>query len=274
MSKVLVIAEPGCSHEGDHATILRLIESAAEAGADVFKNQFCSDPAKLVERRRVPAKYLEPYGWLAYPIEWHAEFRDKAHALGMQYGCSTVLPADVAALAPYVDLFKLPSFEALARDMLDAHEDQGGHLIISTGMLDAEQVAWLDRWRKGGNNVNRRVDLLHCTSAYPCPPESLNLRVLEQPWCDGLSDHSHDLDVGVMAAQLGARIIEAHLRLDDCKPENPDFATAFDPEDFAAYVSNIRQSETAILTPDLEALGDGVKRIQECEKNMSAYRVA
>ena len=278
--RVMVIAEPGCTAEGGHNTTLRLIEAAAAAGADCFKAQYVSDPAQLVARRRVPAKYLEPYGWLAYPMEWHAEFRDKANELGMLYGCSTVLPADVAALAPYVDLFKLSSFEALARDMLDAHEDQGGHLIISTGMLEAEQVAWLDRWRQGGNNTRRRVDLLHACSSYPAPLDELNLRVLGQPWCDGLSDHSRKLTAGAIAVSLGARVIETHLRMDDCREDNPDYPVAFTPEEFGMYVAGIREIELQ-TSADIgvrfvgceEVLGDGQKRQMPSEAEMARYRI-
>jgi len=188
-----------------------------------------------------------------------------------------VLPADVAALAPYVDLFKLPSFEALARDMLDAHEDQGGHLIISTGMLDAEQVAWLDRWRKGGNNTRRRVDLLHACSSYPAPLEDMNLRVLEQPWCDGLSDHSRRVLTGAFAAKLGARVIETHMRLTDCNTSNLDCETAFEPVDFACYVQGIRNAHLlaeADWTGGAQPmLGDGLKRPMLSEAEMAQYRV-
>lgn len=282
---VTVIAEPGATHEGDHDTILRLIEAAAEAGADVFKNQYCSDPERLIQRRTArlePAeaeafrtKYLPFYSWLAYPLEWHAEFRAYCHERGLKYGCSTVLPEDVAELKPFVDLFKIPSFEALSRDLLDAHEDAGGHLIISTGMLDEDQVRWLDAWRRRGRNVGRTVSLLHCVTSYPCPAQELNLRTLEYPWCDGLSDHSRHTGVGGVAVKRGAKVIEAHLRLDDCSPDNPDYATAFTPSGFALYVQNIRSAEAGEFYASDEdvMLGDGVKRPMEAEAEMAQYRV-
>ena len=91
----------------------------------------------------------------------------------------------------------------------------------------------------------------------------MNLAALKQ--CDGLSDHSRHRWMGALAVAAGAEIIEAHLRLDDTDPENPDFATAFTPAEFADYVRNIRFAEAA--------LGDGQKRLQDCERPMAEYRV-
>lgn len=120
------------------------------------------------------------------------------------------------------------------------------------------------------------MDLLHCTSAYPCPLEDLHLRVLSQPWCDGLSDHSRHVAVGGVAVLQGAKVIEAHLRLDRCSPDNPDYQAAFEPAEFSAYVRNIRRAAEGWLeqSPDTERmLGDRVKRQQVSEQAMSAYRV-
>jgi sialic acid synthase SpsE len=178
----------------------------------------------------------------------------------------------VAAVHPFVDFHKLSSFEAMDRAMLDAHEDVGGRLIISTGMCDEADVAFLDGWRKRGRNVTRRVDLLHATSAYPAPLESLNLKALEQPWCDGLSDHSRDTRTGAWAAALGAKVIEVHLRLDDTDSANPDYAAALSPEEFKTYVDGARWPLT-VRYQDEAVIGDGRKRLQESEAAMSAYRV-
>jgi sialic acid synthase SpsE len=149
-------------------------------------------------------------------------------------------------------------------------------------MLTAEDVRFLDGWRKRGNNISRRVDLLHCTSAYPAPLEDMNLQVVAQAWCDGLSDHSRDPRVAALAVQLGARVLEAHLRLDSCSPDNPDYSTALTPKEFETFVLATEGDDWACceehpyhLTDELRALmlGDGVKRPMPSEAAMSQYRV-
>jgi sialic acid synthase SpsE len=276
---VLVIAEPGGTHEGQLDTMLALVEAAAEAGANVYKATWIADVPRVLDQRHItdPTErdyYARVYAWHAWPIGWHDTLRARCHESGLLYGCTTHTREAVRIVAPYVDLHKVASFEAMHRPLLDAHEDAGGHLVISTGMLTAEEVRFLDGWRKRGNNLNRRVDLLHCTSAYPAPLEDMNLQVCAQAWCDGLSDHSKHVSVGSAAAALGARVIEAHLRLDDCDPENPDYAVAFDPDEFERYVTEIRLERLMDWAAGSElVLGDGQKRPMPSEQVMSQYRV-
>lgn len=272
-----IVAEPGCTAESDFDRYMALIDAAAEAGASCFKNQYVSNPAKLCERRSAH-DYLVPYGWLAYPLFWHREFAARCRALGMEYACSTVLPEDVGLLRRLVDgdrevidWLKVPSFEAMKRDMWDAHEDALGRLVISTGMCNQAEVKALDSWRRRGHNIHRRVDLLHCVSAYPAPREDMNLRVIRHAWCDGFSDHSREVLTGARAVQQGARILEVHVRLDECDPNNPDFGTALTFKEFAEYVAAARNPDSV---PEDEALlGDGVKRPMKSEDEMAKYRV-
>jgi sialic acid synthase SpsE len=114
------------------------------------------------------------------------------------------------------------------------------------------------------------VDFLHCVSAYPTPVEQLNLAVLRETddhcaiW-SGLSDHTTHPLVGALAVAAGARIIEAHLKLDDTDPQNPDAPHARTPTAFADYVRNIRFAKAV--------MGDGVKRVMPSEAAMLPYRV-
>jgi N,N'-diacetyllegionaminate synthase len=124
----------------------------------------------------------------------------------------------------------------------------------------------------GGYNIDQirnrwgvSADLLHCVSSYPAPIDQINLAVLRQGWCSGLSDHSRDLDMGMMAVCAGAKVVETHFRLYDCDPVNPDYPVAFDPGELAMYVGKIRKAE--------RALGDGVKRVQPSEEWALPYRV-
>jgi N,N'-diacetyllegionaminate synthase len=255
----MVVAEPGCTHEGRLETMLRLIEAAHQSGANAYKNQFISKPEEVRRRRKAVGQYPS-YDWLNYPLEWHDACRVKCHALGMQYGCSTNLAEDLERVRPYVDFHKRPSFENNDHEWLSAAKQSGQRFMVSAGMLNHEGLVALieavDPWG----------EILHCTSSYPAPVESLNLAVISAYSLDGLSDHARHLRVGAYAACAGANIIEAHLKLNDTDPENPDAAVAFTPAQFYLYVEAIREAE--------RMMGCGHKRIQRVEREMLKHKVA
>lgn len=252
MGHTLVIAEPGCTHEGDYDAICHLIETAAACGADVFKNQWTSDPAAMVaNRKRLKLKapkgtqwddYQQYYAWLAYPVEWHERFEALCESVGMRYACSTYLAKDVAAVAPYVWAFKVSSYEAMDVALLEAYRPfRARRLWVSLGQARGREMEW--RQIIGSSTRQwERVRYFHCVSAYPAPLDTLRLRssIVEG---DGFSDHSRSLIAGALAVAYGARYVETHMRLDSCDPRNPDYAVAFDPAEFATYIRYVRGAE-------------------------------
>lgn len=260
---VMVIAEPGGTGEGDYETMLRLLQTAKECGADVWKPQFTTNADRHLERRSAHltanekyvfyAKYDRAYHWLQWPAAWHRDFAYRCGQLGMRYACSVCLPEDVSIVAPWVNYVKVASFEAHDQEMLTAVKRINTVVIVSYGM---------------GADASALVDLpLHCVSSYPAPINAMNLRVLrENGSYAGLSDHSRCLIAGAVAVACGAGIVETHYRLDDCDPTNPDYAVAFTPAEFTQYIKNIRDAEVM--------LGDGVKRVQPCELAMLKYKVS
>lgn len=285
MSRTLIIAEPGSTHDGKLDTMLRLIDVAVECGADVFKSQWVSSAQMMCDRRHAP-EYLDSYLKLQYPIEWHAELREHAKARGLAYACTAYLSGDPTLLAPFVDYLKLSSFECndavLYREVIlakqtERHLDYGQLLsgvhvspvIVSTGMQQAAEHEWRI-WDKKKCYAPEAV--LHCVSSYPTPLSALNLLLCSgngqydgEPRYSGFSDHSHDVRVGAWAVAAGATILETHFRLDECDPANKDYAVAFTPAEFKQYVQNVRDCEAA--------LGDGVKRVMPAEEPMLRYRV-
>lgn len=262
--KTLVIAEPGCTAQGSFDVMMRLLHVAAECGASCFKPQWTSSPERMCERRKAP-DYLPFYRWLAWPVEWHARFRDECHARGLKYACSVYLPEDVAPVASFVDYLKISSFEATDKALCDAARESEKEVIVSHGM-ESRGAHDYQRWWPQVHN-------LHCVSAYPAPIEETNLRLIFDSFevgqlvgdYEGLSDHSRDLDMGAYAVCAGAQIIETHYRLYDCDPANPDYSVAFDPGEFAMYVSRIRRAE--------RIMGDGVKQVQPSEAAMLQFKV-
>src|SRR4029450_5820834 len=120
--------------------------------------------------------------------------------------------------------------------------------------------------RKAGND---EVVLLHCTLKYPCPPEGINLRMMEHlmrvfPEIPiGLSDHSLGISVPPAAVALGAVFIEKHYTVDKKLPGSPDHHLSVDPADLRAMVDGIRTVE--------KALGKAEKRLEPRETDAWRY---
>lgn len=250
-NRVLIIAEPGGTHDGRLDLMHRLVDVAADCGADVFKSQWTSSATTMCARRHAPS-YLDDYRKIEYPLVWHSELTAHARNRGLKYACTAYLPGDPEKLEPYVDILKISSFEAGDASLIRDAYYVAPLVIVSLGM---------------GALANRlefpRIKYLHCVSSYPAPLDSLQLRYGTGD--DGLSDHSRDVRVGGWAVCAGAMILETHFRLDDCNPVNKDYSVAFTPKEFATYVENVRDAELV--------LGHQGHGVRPCEQPMLSYRV-
>ncbi len=179
---------------------------------------------------------------------------------GVEFMVTCYLPEDIPVIAPFVKRFKVASFEARDQEFLKAHEPYDKPIIVSTGMMGGSPENYT--LVMAGNYLT-----LHCVSSYPTPLDQANLGAIRgEKWgAVGYSDHTHYVGTGGLAVAAGASILEVHFRLDDTDRQNPDFCTALDPFELKVYVDFVRRAE--IL------LGDGVKKPQACEAEMSKYRV-
>jgi pseudaminic acid synthase len=121
-------------------------------------------------------------------------------------------------------------------------------VIMSTGMASLPEIEEaVSTLRQAGT---RELALLKCTSAYPAPPEEMNLRTIPDlarrfgvP--AGLSDHSLDSAVAIAAVGLGACILEKHLTLSRAAP-GPDSAFSMEPAEFKAMVQAVRTARASL----------------------------
>jgi N,N'-diacetyllegionaminate synthase len=248
MSRTYVIAEAAACHDGDLYKAEQLADLAKSIDADAVKYQWCSSPQRLAVRRNAP-EYVEAYRLLAFPPEWLGVLKARADALGLDFLCTVYLPEDVAVVAPYVDKFKVSSFEAGDREFLDAHIGYMKQIIVSAGM---------------GQEIPVASRVLHCVSAYPAPVDEINLARMSR-YCDGLSDNTQHPLTGAFAVCAGAEIIEFHFRLQQTSPSNPDYVVARDPLAAKQYVANIRLAE--------RMMGSGERKVQPSEEPNLKYRV-
>jgi N-acetylneuraminate synthase len=303
---VYIIAEAGVNHDGSVDDALRLIDAAAEAGADCIKFQVFSaealtsvDAQKADYQKRASGSdesQREMLKRLELPTSAFALLM--AHAKKRQIDFLST-PFDPASLVFLINELGLTQIKVGSGDLTNAPmlldiAKAGRNVILSTGMATLEEVkealsvlvfgyarraeppscdafaaAWADTAAR--SQLHGKVELLHCTTEYPAPGNSVNLRAMDTlaeafGLPVGYSDHTLGIEVAVAAVARGAVTIEKHLTLDRSR-FGPDHAASLDPNDFRAMVRAIRLVEGA--------LGDGRKVPQPAEiKNIPIARKA
>lgn len=243
-----VIAEIGVNHQGSLQMAKRLIDAAKEAGADAAKFQLFNS-RKLWGDERI--KHLEFRFADMEKIAAHC-----AHT-GIEFMCTPFGVEELTFLAPLLKRVKIASGCLGRNPLLDAANDTGLPVILSTGMSTIEDVD------NALSHVHwTRATLLHCTSSYPCRLEDVNLKAMDDlryHFPDipvGYSDHTAGITVAIAAVARGAVMIEKHLTLDRDQI-GPDHKSSITPREFKAMRLALIEVEAC--------LGDGHKRVLDCE---------
>ena len=271
---VLIIAEAGVNHNGDVERALELVGAARRAGADVVKFQHFragsivaqgTKTAAYQEMNTGASDQFEMLRALELDLEDFSKIASRCRDEGIAFLC-TAFDLDAAETLVNFGMkhMKIPSGEMTNAVMLRAYAKLGLPVIVSTGMATLDEVgASLAVLNDGGA---RDVTLLQCTSLYPAPPETLNMRAMvtmreKFGLPVGFSDHSLGDHASLAAVALGASVVEKHFTL-DCTLPGPDHKASLEPEAMAAMVSRIREVEAM--------LGDGVKQPVSAELDMAA----
>lgn len=272
MSRVSIIAEAGVNHNGDIEMAKRLVDVAADAGADYVKFQtFSAD--RQVTRDAKKARYqveTTGRGESQYQMLKRLEISADIH-LDLIAHCqkrkinflSTGFDIESIDLLSSLGLgvFKIPSGEITNLPYLRHIGRINGKVILSSGMSSLGDVeAAIDALERAGTARNK-ITVLHCTTEYPTPMNEVNLRAMQTLQNAfgvevGYSDHTRGIEVAIAAVAMGASLIEKHFTLDRNLP-GPDHAASLEPAELASMVAAIRNIE--------QALGGGVKRITPSE---------
>ncbi|MBI5955211.1 MAG: N-acetylneuraminate synthase family protein [Chloroflexi bacterium] len=262
-----IIAEAGINHNGDLDIAKKIIDAAAHAGADAVKFQkrtpeICTPPDQQKQMRETPWGYIT-YLDYRYKVEFDEEqYREldrHCKEKGIDWMVSVWDEPSVDFMEQFdTPAYKLPSASLTDHKLLKHVRKTGKPVIISTGMSTMEEI------HKGVDaaGVDNLV-IMHSTSAYPCPPEELNLRMIEtlrREFPDtpiGYSGHEVGLVPSAIAVALGATSVERHITLDRAM-WGSDQAASVEPGGFEKLVKYIRVTEAS--------LGDGVKKVYESEK--------
>ena len=262
-----IIGEIGINHNGILSIAKQLMLAAKKAGANAVKFQkrtpeICVPKEQQSQMRDTPWGYI-PYLEYRYKVEFDREDYEEidryAKELGIDWFASSW---DIPSLE-FMESFnpvahKIPSALLTDKELLRAHRDTGRPLILSTGMSTMEQI------REAIDILGEdRLVLCHTTSSYPCPPEELNLRMIqtlkENFNCPiGYSGHEVGLVTTAVAVAMGATLVERHITLDRAM-WGSDQSASVEPQGLATLVKYIRVTE--------KAMGDGVKHVYDSEQS-------
>jgi N-acetylneuraminate synthase len=262
-----VIAEIGINHNGSMEIVKKLIDGAVEAHCDAVKFQKRT-PELCVPKDQWNVMRDTPWGRITY-----LEYKKKT-----EFGLSEYMEIDRYCRLKNIDwfascwdipsvdfieqfdpvLYKLASASLTDYPLLEKVKSTGKPYILSTGMSTIEEIEMAINMLGTENML-----IAHSTSAYPCDPKELNLRMIHTlkrryPKVPiGYSGHETGLATTVAAVAIGATFVERHFTLDRAM-WGSDHAASVEVPGMVHLVRDIRATETA--------LGNGIKQVYESEK--------
>lgn len=273
LKQTLIIAEAGVNHNGSIEIAKKLCLKAKEAGADVIKFQTWITE-KIITRSVKQAEYqarnmgviqsqFDMLKQLELSFEQFAEIKKYCDEIDIMFAST----ADETESLDFLIDLGIPFIKIGSGDVgnIPFLRYVGGKklpVLLSTGMSSLAEIEISLNALKG--NGAKDITLLHCTTSYPCPFDSVNLRAMTTlanafGTTVGYSDHTEGIEVPIAAVAQGAKVIEKHFTLDK-DMEGPDHVASCEPEEFKAMVKAIRNVEMAF--------GNAKKEITDIEKEI------
>lgn len=255
------IAEVSSNHNRDIERCLRFIDSAAEIGCDSVKFQLFRINELFAPEILAKKEELRRRVEWELPVSFLPKLSSYTHEKGLQFSCTPFYLEAVQQLEPYVDFYKIASYELLWKDLLIACAKTGKPVVLSTGMATPEEIAEAVATLRTAGCED--LTLLHCTSGYPTPAEQCNLAAIktlrESMQCPtGWSDHTVNPSVVNRAVNhWRASTVEFHLDLDG---EGEEFKTGhcWLPEQMQSVIADVTDGSSTAEW--LLADGDGIKQ--------------
>lgn len=267
--KTYVIAEIGLNHNGDLSVAKKLIDEAIMAGADAVKLQSYKSKNRVAEDGKT-SRYVERIlGTEETDFEMFKKNElsyDQVKEL-FEYAKERITifsaPFDIESVEELeeigIDCYKIASFDLVNYPLIRRVALTGKPIILSTGMSSIGEVE--EALNVIAASGNKNVILLHCTSSYPCPPESMNIKAIDTMRSAfqlpvGLSDHVIGDQVSLAAVARGANVVEKHFTLDK-RMEGPDHILSVEPLELKELITKIQFVELS--------LGNGIKQVSPDE---------
>lgn len=270
---VIIIAEAGVNHNGNLDMARRMVHEARRAGADYVKFQ-TAVPELVISAFAPKAEYqkettgaaqsqLDMCRAIHLPLCDYAGLKQLCDEEKIGFMSTPFDLVSIDCLIPLdMDFWKIPSGEITNLPYLRKIGALGKRIIMSTGMATLDEVGCALQVLEQAGTPRSSVYLLHCTTQYPAPLESVNLRAMDALATLGVagvgySDHTVGIEVAVAAVGRGAKIIEKHFTLDRSLP-GPDHKASLEPNELAELVAAVRRTESA--------LGSGSKNVADAER--------
>lgn len=274
MSKVLIIAEAGVNHNGSIELAKKLIDVAADAGANYVKFQTFK-AENLVSKKAKKAEYqiinINDGDNSQFSMLKKLELSEDKHIELQQY-CkkknigflSTGFDIESIELLESlkIPLYKIPSGEITNKPYLQYIAKKQKPVILSTGMSNMREIKQAVSVLTKQGLKKRQITILHCNTEYPTPFEDVNLKAMltiknELKVAVGYSDHTVGVEVPIAAVALGAVVIEKHFTLDR-NMDGPDHKASLEPNELKEMIIAIRNIEKAI--------GSSIKKPSKSER--------
>jgi N,N'-diacetyllegionaminate synthase len=260
--KTIIIAEAGVNHNGSMDLAIKLIDVAAESGADYVKFQtfktnllvtssaeMAGYQKKIIDSGESQAEMLRK---LELSQDSFAILAKHAKKKGIGF-LSTPFDIESAITLNNIgmDFYKVSSGDLTNTPFLREIAKFGKPIILSTGMATLGEVERAVATLENSLIPIKDISILHCTTEYPAPIDEVNLSVIETlktafPGAViGYSDHTDGIDISIAAAALGAKVIEKHFTLDK-KMIGPDHQASLEPDDLSEMVKSIRRVDQAM----------------------------
>jgi sialic acid synthase SpsE len=261
MNKPEFVAEVSSNHNKNLQRCLQFVDVAADIGCNAVKFQLFKIEELFAPEilQKSPAHRARKQWEL--PGSFLPEISARCHERNIQFACTPFYLKAVEELFPYVDFYKIASYELLWNDLLTACAKMGKPIVLSTGMATMDEVK--EAIDVFVNNGCKDLTVLHCVSGYPTPVSDCNLSAIEtirQAFGHlesqinihfGWSDHS--VNSGVICRAIhrwGAEMIEFHLDLEG-KGEEYNIGHCWLPEKIKSVIE--------LTSAGLKADGNGIK---------------
>ena len=263
-----IIAEAGVNHGGDISVAKKLIDCAADAGADAVKFQafraedLILDTVEKAPYQKKTTDATESQFDMLKKLEVSNE-----HNLELKRYCGEkdiiflTTPFDEYSL-DHIDELHLPAYKIASTDTTNLPfirkvAQKNKPIFLSTGM------SYLSEVEMALNTIyeyHKEVVVLQCTANYPIKNSEANLAVINTYKSNfdvlvGYSDHTVGIaGAAVFAIPMGATVVEKHFTLDKSL-EGPDHTTSLSPEELVEFVKLVRKVDdfmgTSIKKPNL-----------------------
>lgn len=254
-SPVFIIAEAGVNHGGDISIAKKLIDIAADAGADAVKFQaFKTESLILKNIEKAPYQQkttdakesqFDMLKKLEVTKSQNLELKSYCEKKGIIF---LTTPFDELSLDE-LDEIDLPAFKVASTDttnipFLEKIAKKGKPIFLSTGMSYLSEVGMA---LEAIYRYNDQVVLLQCTANYPIDDEEAHLNVIETYKDNfdvlvGYSDHSIGLGAALYSIPMGAKVVEKHFTISK-EDDGPDHRASLDPDELKEFVKEVRKVE-------------------------------